>query len=180
MKTGRKLGHSVSEVTREKLRVFNLGKSHSKETKQKMSDSHKGRKPYEMTPEIRKKISITISKRVGSLSPNWKGGISKTKEYQNFHIRLNKARRRGAEGKYTIGEWNDLLKKHNYKCLFCGRGLPEVKVTVDHIIPISKGGTNDISNIQPLCMSCNRRKSDKVLSTEVATPLMPQSCVKVG
>ena len=70
------------------------------------------------------------------------------------------ARIRGAKGNYTFQEWNEIKKKFNFCCALCGKNESEVKLTRDHIIPITKGGSNYISNIQPLCGPCNSRKSN--------------------
>lgn len=64
-------------------------------------------------------------------------------------------RKRAAVGTYTEAEWQALCAQHHYCCVCCGQRLP---LTVDHIVPLSKGGTNFIDNIQPLCRSCNSRK----------------------
>lgn len=72
-----------------------------------------------------------------------------------------RARVRNAGGDYTVAEWKRLCKQYNNRCLACGRD--DVKLTPDHVIPISKGGSNDISNIQPLCLSCNQSKNDKTI-----------------
>jgi 5-methylcytosine-specific restriction endonuclease McrA len=77
------------------------------------------------------------------------------------------ARRRGAEGRYTRKEWEELKAKYDYRCVKCGRHESELgeRLTVDHIQPLSKGGSNYITNIQPLCRSCNSTKRDKELLT---------------
>lgn len=36
-------------------------------------------------------------------------------------------------------------------------------MTIDHIVPKSKGGTNDIGNLQPMCHTCNAKKADKFI-----------------
>lgn len=69
------------------------------------------------------------------------------------------ARKLGAKGTHTLKQWNNLCKKFDYRCANCGK---KRKLTEDHIIPLSKGGTNYISNIQPLCLSCNSAKRDRI------------------
>lgn len=44
------------------------------------------------------------------------------------------------------------------RCRRCGRGEPEVRLEIDHILPRSKGGTNIDSNLQTLCQACNNWK----------------------
>lgn len=70
----------------------------------------------------------------------------------------NLAKRRGASGKLKAKEWAEVKAKYDNKCLRCGKQEPEIKLTVDHVLPLAKGGTNDKDNVQPLCKSCNSRK----------------------
>lgn len=72
-----------------------------------------------------------------------------------------RANKRGAGGKITIQEWKDLCNKYGNKCLCCGR--TDVKLTLDHVIPLKMGGENTIGNSQPLCRSCNSKKSTKTI-----------------
>lgn len=53
-----------------------------------------------------------------------------------------------------------VFEKDNYTCCFCGSKL---QLTIDHIVPKSKGGTNAIENLQTLCNSCNNKKGDTLL-----------------
>lgn len=57
----------------------------------------------------------------------------------------------------------NVLKRDGYRCVICGRNSKEdgVKLEIDHIHPVSKGGGKHIENLQTLCGDCNRGKSDK-------------------
>ena len=56
----------------------------------------------------------------------------------------------------------EILKRDGFHCVLCGRGHEDgVKLEVDHIVPVSKGGKTIKSNLRTLCQECNRGKSDK-------------------
>ena len=61
-------------------------------------------------------------------------------------------------GNFTKQEWEEIKKAHNYICKICKRQEPEIKLTIDHIKPIMRGGLHARENIQPLCSTCNKRK----------------------
>ena len=78
------------------------------------------------------------------------------REKRVINNRARRARMLGSDGNFTPEEWQGLLDKYNHKCLCCGK--TNINLTVDHVLPIAKGGSNYISNIQPLCRSCNCKK----------------------
>lgn len=62
---------------------------------------------------------------------------------------------------FRLEDWVEIQSRFNNKCVICDIGG---KMTIDHIIPLSKGGLHCKENIQPLCHSCNSRKKDKINS----------------
>jgi len=57
----------------------------------------------------------------------------------------------------------DVLKRDEFACQICGASYKNdgVKLEVDHVIPVSKGGKTELENLQTLCERCNRGKSNK-------------------
>lgn len=179
------LGKKKSDEVKKKISIsqkgnkYHLGNNHTEETKNKIrlaklknpTNYWKGRQRDQKT---KNKISFTRKLRnikgywVGKERPDiqgennvaWKGGYER-------HLWRNRQRRimriKGG-GEHTLLEWNLLKKKFKNSCLKCKKMEPEITLTVDHIIPLSKGGSDNINNIQPLCKSCNSSKGSKTIN----------------
>lgn len=109
---------------------------------------------------LNKKIT-KITPFLGEKHTQWKGGISFVPDYKAIIEANRRARIRKSEGTFSFVEWEALKMKYRYMCLCCKKCEPEIRLTADHIVPIVKGGSNDISNIQPLCGICNSIKKTK-------------------
>jgi hypothetical protein len=90
---------------------------------------------------------------------NSANGATKGHAARNNNKRASKL---GIEGTISKEEWFAIIESQDHKCLTCGK-IP-LKLTMDHIIPISKGGTNMKDNVQALCYPCNYEKGDSILS----------------
>jgi 5-methylcytosine-specific restriction endonuclease McrA len=63
------------------------------------------------------------------------------------------------QGQITVQGWVDALARNNGKCVSCGT---DEFICIDHIVPVSLGGTNTDDNIQPLCRTCNSEKGNRI------------------
>ncbi len=59
-----------------------------------------------------------------------------------------------------------LFARDRYRCQYCGRTAAELRpresLTRDHLIPMSRGGTNDWTNVVTACSPCNTRKGNRM------------------
>jgi 5-methylcytosine-specific restriction endonuclease McrA len=115
--------------------------------------NHKrSQKRYHATPEAR-------AKRQRYNEAHWEAIAARKREA----VRHYRARKRATGEKFTRAEWQALCALYDDTCLCCGKQEPAIKLTTDHVVPVSKGGGNSIENIQPLCTSCNNHKGNKII-----------------
>lgn len=180
-------GNIMPEEVRAKIGASSKGRVMSVEARRKISIAHKG-KPrkgtghlgHKHSDEAKRKIALGRYKKYdGEKSPRWKGGVSKDKTYKrekyrewtqkNYEKKLSVNRQRrimkfGNGGFHSLSDWQTLKAQYNWTCPCCKKSEPEIVLTEDHIIPVTKGGSDNIENIQPLCRSCNSRKHDKIIN----------------
>lgn len=76
------------------------------------------------------------------------------------HPTYSNKRKARSIGSHSEAEWNAIVKKQSGRCAKCQRRVP---LTRDHIVPLSRGGSDYAFNIQGLCKSCNCSKHAKML-----------------
>lgn len=97
---------------------------------------------------------------------------AKLRRWQRKHELLRRNRKNRAEGSHTEAEWETLKAHYNYTCLRCGKHEPEITLTRDHIVPLTQEGSDWITNIQPLCPTCNSTKNDKTIDYRTNSQLV--------
>jgi len=91
---------------------------------------------------------------------NWE--VLKVKK--RVDTRKRRARMLGAEGSFTQKEFESLVDLVENICPCCNKEFDLNDFTADHIVPISRGGSDYIDNIQPLCLPCNMSKGTKTIN----------------
>jgi 5-methylcytosine-specific restriction endonuclease McrA len=56
----------------------------------------------------------------------------------------------------------NIYQHYGHRCCYCGRHLPASDLNLDHVVPISRGGTTDWSNIVTACIPCNLKKGSRL------------------
>jgi 5-methylcytosine-specific restriction endonuclease McrA len=147
----RKIGLANSVLMKEKWKDGNYRKH--------MSEIHKGKCGYWNGKNRGSEFMAYIRK---FSKGNLQHGKSNTPEYRVYYQNQRRIRKYQADGSHIVQEWQKLKEKFNFACANCGKKEPDIKLTEDHIIPLTKGGSDFIDNIQPLCRSCNSKKSNRL------------------
>ena len=110
----------------------------------------KPREKVEDSPQLAERVFqlLTYGYAVGELE-DW----FRLKQYRNLRAGTNTA-----EANII---WDNIKTAYDSKCAYCGKRT--AKLTKDHVVPISKGGKDNMGNIVPACFDCNRKKNAESL-----------------
>lgn len=75
---------------------------------------------------------------------------------------LRRARLRGHPDSVPVRQrdWDRLMRRYGHSCAYCGS---KDRVTMEHVVPVSRGGRHGIGNVLPACWPCNHSKNNKLL-----------------
>lgn len=107
------------------------------------------RRRANMTPEQRKEEAFS----------HYYSDVNRARKWSRENQRQRRAAIKQSPGHFTEEEFQALCESYGNQCLACGR--TDVRLSPDHVKPLSKMGPNVIENIQPLCRFCNQSKGAK-------------------
>ncbi len=133
-------------------------------------------------PKMKKKLNAAVLASRAKKPDKYREIRRRYVERYPERVRLtknnNEMMRRQAVGKVTKREWNLILDFYGHKCTHCGMSDTVVPLTIDHYIPLSKGGWNTWYNVWPMCDQCNNQKRGKMPKT--AYPPHVKAFLKTG
>jgi len=142
-------GKLVQRISTKKYSKTDKGKQITKKCMQKYNAKPERKlynKEFEARPDTKMRRALYKKSAAGKVS---------TTNYS--HRRRFKTR----VGSMTKEFWLEICKLYKEKCAYCGITLP---LTVDHVLPLSRGGLHEEKNILPACAYCNNSKGNKLLS----------------
>lgn len=157
---------SKISVSKKGSKSPNKGKTFSQKWRDNLSRAHQGIK---LSSEAKANLLLHST---GENNFNYIDGRNSNPEWRTWvKNRRNRLKRKiiSSLGSHTFGEWELLKSQYTFACPRCGKSEPEVSLTRDHIVPLSKGGSDNIENIQPLCLGCNLWKHTKIINFKKST-----------
>ncbi len=177
----KKMKHKYYEANKERLllkqhnyyfdhsdQVKTYQKKYGNLNKEKITERKKSYRTKNIDAIKAKKVSYYLDNRDHILNKSHNYYLT-MKDDDSFKIKrkIRKYRRKTSEknaGHFTPTEWKEVLEKYGEACLHCGS---TEHITIDHVIPLIKGGPNTKDNLQPLCLTCNCSKGTKTIDYRI-------------
>jgi 5-methylcytosine-specific restriction endonuclease McrA len=96
------------------------------------------------------------------------------RQYRKIDENNRRARNAGLLGDLKVREWRAILDDYHHCCAYCGQpGTDTEPLTLDHVVPLAKGGGTTAGNVVPACRACNERKADLLPhNADLPSPLL--------
>ena len=89
------------------------------------------------------------------------GSLAQYKVSKQVGCARGRAREYDVPNTLTVIEWREVVVSSDGRCAYCGRLVGVENLTLDHVVPMSKGGSNSIENVTLACLECNLRKANR-------------------
>jgi 5-methylcytosine-specific restriction endonuclease McrA len=93
-----------------------------------------------------------------AMAERWR---AKNPDARHAFCTARRAKKRAVGGTFTRHQWAAMKERYGHRCLCCKKQFE--RLSMDHIVPIDKGGPHCEENIQPLCIRCNSAKGTKII-----------------
>ena len=154
---------------------------HRIEARRKYQEEHKEEiSEYKKGWAAENEESVSASKRkhyelnrdeIIARSKKWaESNPEKVRQAKANNSRKRRAARHASPGCFTAEEFRALCESYGNRCLACGD--TEAALEADHVVPLTRGGSDNISNIRPLCGSCNRRRFVNIIDYRLSTDVL--------
>jgi len=119
----------------------------------------KEEKLHDISGSILKRIAFELKEEIPSTQMGFFQNIISVKLKKHFGEMPKKQR-----NPLTKSNRIDVLQRDNYKCKLCGISSKQTPLQVDHILPVDRGGGDEMKNLITLCVPCNQSKSNRFYS----------------
>ncbi|MCG6914674.1 HNH endonuclease [bacterium BMS3Abin03] len=108
---------------------------------------------------IKKAIILLYLGKAEIIQQDEKKKIRSVTVYYNWPSVIRLSRFVKVPYKRVVLTRKNILRRDSYRCGYCGRG--DLRLTIDHIIPKARGGTDSWDNLISACTVCNNKKGDR-------------------
>lgn len=145
------------KVNHEKYEATPKGQANRRRVAAKYRASDQGKTAAALKHQETKDDPVRREQRKRADQKYKRGPKGQALKYRQYAMRRDAIL--STEDPLTAEAWAEILREHNHRCRYCGS---QTKLTVDHVIPLSKGGEHSRANVVPACQSCNSKKRDRV------------------
>ncbi len=146
------------ENNRERHRAYTRAYKKAHATEQYARNREWAKANPDLVRGYHKKSRDLNPEKYRSIAERWR---AKNPDARRSFCAARRAREAGVGGTFTRRQWAAMKRRYGHRCLCCKEVCD--RLSMDHVIPVSLGGSHCEANIQPLCIKCNSSKGARII-----------------